>query len=231
MDAIRFFSNHSIGLRLGKLVDLGRVDAGVDRPGHQRHAARLRRIVALRHHRAATSAATQGWHTATHMRARPDLFQEPDQVRRHIRRSRSGRAAVRDVARVVPVGDVDVVLGQHGAHGAAQQRGEMARTAARPAARAAARCSMSFLKCSSVPNGVTCGGFLGDRHLAVADRDAVDAVRRARMGQAGARDQLVGGGEVAERRRPHAEPLSCCRTVVAAMPANARTGTMMSECA
>ena len=36
-------------------------------------------------------------------------------------------ARERHVARVVPVGDVDVVVGQHRAHGVAQQRREVAR--------------------------------------------------------------------------------------------------------
>jgi hypothetical protein len=37
----------------GQLVDLGRADARIDRPGHQDHAAGLRRIAVFRHQRRA----------------------------------------------------------------------------------------------------------------------------------------------------------------------------------
>ena len=86
--------------------------------------------------------------------------------------------------------------------------------------------SMSFLKCSSVPNGVHMRRLLAHLDLAIADRDAVDAERRPRMGEAGARDQLIDGGEIAHRRmvgraaarRRNWPP---CRPKL-------RTGTMMS---
>ena len=86
------------------------------------------------------------------MGARPDRLEEADEVLDVLVEA---EAAVleRHIARVVPVGDVDVVVGQHRAHGAAQQRREMARQR-RHQEHAWLRVSMSFLKCSSVPNGV-----------------------------------------------------------------------------
>ena len=68
-------------------------------------------------------------------------------------------AAVRgaDIAGIVPVGDADIVLRQHGAHQAAQQSGEMPGQG-RHHQHARLRTSTSFLKCRSVPNGVTASG-------------------------------------------------------------------------
>ena len=68
----------------------------------------------------------------------------------------------------------------------------------------------------------------GDLDLAVADHDAVDAVIRPGMGQARARDQLIGRGQVAGwRMGEKAEPLSM--TPTATKPsASARTGNIMS---
>ena len=66
-----------------------------------------------------------------------------------------------DVARVVPVGDVDVLVGEQRAHGAAQQRGEVARERRdqehlrQRRATAGVLRPPSFAKCSSVPKGVT----------------------------------------------------------------------------
>ena len=103
----------------------------------------------------------------------------------------------RHVARIVPVGDVDVVLGQHGAHGGAQQRREMAGQR-RDQQHARLRLLDVLLEMQQRAERRDVGGLLGHRDLAVADRDAVDAVRRARVGQAGARDQLIGRGQVAQ---------------------------------
>ena len=74
----------------------------------------------------AASTATQGWHTATICAPGPSTSRKCDDV---VDEVVEVEAAVLqpDVARIVPVGDVDVVLGEHRAHGAAQQGGEMAR--------------------------------------------------------------------------------------------------------
>ena len=72
-------------------------------------------------------------------------------------------------------------------------------------------------------------GLLVHRDLAVADRDAVDAVRRARVGEPGARDQLIGGGQVAQTGVVgDARQRLTERAQRRRRPAT-RTGTMMSE--
>ena len=132
----------------------------------------------------------------------------------------------RHVARVVPIGDVDVVLGQHGAHGAAQQRREMAGQR-RHQQHARLRGRDVLLEVQQRAERRHLRRLLAHLDLAVADGDAVDAERRARVGQAGARDQLVGRGEVAHQ--PDCRQAAAGRSNWPAMPAQARTGTMMSE--
>ena len=187
-------------LAFGEIVDLGRVDAGVDRAGHQRHRARLRRIVGLRHHRRRHQRGDARLAHRHQMRARPHRLEKAHDVADIFVEA---EAPFRDryVARIVPVGDVDVVLGQHGAHGGAQQCGEMSGQR-RDQQHARLRLVDVLLEMQQRGERRPVGRLFADRHLAVAHHDAVDAVRRPRMGQRGARDQLVSRGEIAERRRP-----------------------------
>jgi hypothetical protein len=101
------------------------------------------------------------------------------------------------VAHVVPVGDVDVVLGQHGAHRAAQQRREMARQR-RHQQHPRLRGIDVLAKAQERAERRGQRGVLVHRDLAVADRDAVDPERRAGMRQPRSRNELVGGSEVAQ---------------------------------
>ena len=64
--------------RIGELVHPRRIDARVDRAGHQRHAARLRRMVALRHHRGGDEDGDARLADRKHMRALPHRLQEAD---------------------------------------------------------------------------------------------------------------------------------------------------------
>ena len=108
-----------------ELVDLGRVDARVDRARHQGHAARLAGMVVLGHQRGRRQRLHAGLADGDHVRARPHRLEERDQV---LDIFVEAEAAVpdADVARIGPVGDVDVVLGQQHAHRVAQQGGEVA---------------------------------------------------------------------------------------------------------
>ena len=60
--------------------------------------------------------------------------------------------------------------------------------------------AISFLKWSSVPNGVTCAASSRTSTSRLPTVTRVDAEWRAGMGQAGAGDQLIDRGEVAHRR-------------------------------
>ena len=104
----------------------------------------------------------------------------------------------RNVARIVPVGDVDVVILQQGLHGAAQQRREMAghrRHQQHP--RLLRRIFLLEMQQRAERRRV--GDFLGDLQFAVAHQHLVDAVGRARIGQRRARDQFQRRGEPPEQ--------------------------------
>jgi hypothetical protein len=62
-----FFSNQSMSLVLGQLVDAGRIAARVDRAAHQRHGER-HELGSPRSSITATAASTgtDGWQTPTH---------------------------------------------------------------------------------------------------------------------------------------------------------------------
>jgi len=124
--AIRFCSNHDIGLEVASsftLVGLTRQSIGPAINVIERGCAGWL-VCAMT--AAATSVATQGWHTATTWRARADHFEKRDQMLDIIVEAEAaGRE--RRVARIVPVGDVDVMLGQQRLDGVAQQRREMPR--------------------------------------------------------------------------------------------------------
>ena len=112
-------------LALGEFVDLGRQDSRVDRSRHQGQRRRPRRMIVLRHDRRGRQRRDRGLADRDHVRARPELVQEGDEVVGVVLQPEPALVG-RNVARVVPVGDVDVVILQQRLHGAAQQRGEMA---------------------------------------------------------------------------------------------------------
>lgn len=74
---------------------------------------------------AATSAATQGLTHRYHVRAWADHLQKSDQMCDVIVESEAP-VLKGNVARIVPVRDIDIMLWQHRAYRGAQQRGEVA---------------------------------------------------------------------------------------------------------
>ncbi|MGX1148954.1 hypothetical protein AB7M15_004776 [Bradyrhizobium ottawaense] len=155
-------------------------------------------MVVLAHDRGGRERRYRRLADRDHVRARAELSEEIDQMLGVVVEPEAALAA-RDVARIVPVGDVDVVVLQQRLHGAAQQRCEMAghrrhqqharllRHAVLPEVQQRAeRCRV--------------GDLLGDGDFAIAHHDAVDAVGRAMIGEGGARDQL-------QRRRQPADDL------------------------
>ena len=112
-------------LAFGEFVDLGRLDAGVDRTGHQGQRRRACGMIVLRHDGRRRQRRDRRLADRHHVRARSHLVEEGDQMLGVILQAEPA-VAERNVARVVPVGDVDVVVLQQRLHGAAQQRREMA---------------------------------------------------------------------------------------------------------
>ena len=112
--------------RLLRDVHPGRIDAGIDRPAHQDHRGRCVRIVVRFHHRNSGEHRHRGLTDGNHMGVAAEHVQDRNhivdiviEIELALRR--------RHHARVRPIGDVDVMIGQKRLDGAAQQRGEMAR--------------------------------------------------------------------------------------------------------
>jgi hypothetical protein len=102
----------------------------------------------------------------------------------------------RNVPHIVPIGNVDVVLGQHGTHGAAQKSGEM--TGKRGDQKDPRLGKVAVLaEVQQRPKRGREHGTLAHGHLTVADRHAIDAKCRAVMGQSGSGNELVCGCEIA----------------------------------
>ena len=131
----------------------------------------LCRVFALRHRSHCCEHGDAGLAHRDHMGALADRFEELDQVRDVFVEAEPAVLAI-DVAHVVPVGDEDVMLRQHGLHGAAQQLPRyVTPTAVQPASPGGCSASISFLKCSSVPKRRDGGNLLADLDLAIACRD------------------------------------------------------------
>jgi hypothetical protein len=102
-----------------------------------------------------------------------------------------------DIAHVVPVGDVDVVLGEHGADGPAQQRGEMSGQRRHQQHPRLLGLDV-LLEMQQRAEGRDLRGLLADLDLAIADHRVADAERRPGVGEARAGDQLVGSGQITD---------------------------------
>ena len=118
--------NQSTAAFLGELVHRGRIAARVDRAAHQRDRARRVRVLVGLHQRG------RGQHRHRRLAHRDDMgvaaeaMQDADDVVDVVVEIEAALRQ-RHHARVHPVGDVDVVVGQEGFDRAAQQRGVVAR--------------------------------------------------------------------------------------------------------
>jgi hypothetical protein len=138
---------------------------------------------------AAASVCTQGLADGDHVRPRPHRLEEGDEV---LDIFVEAEAAVpdADIARIGPVGDVHVVLGQQHAHRVAQQGGEVAgerRHQQHPRLRGAA-----FL--DETQQAAEGGGedlLLAHRHGAVAALDLADAEGRPTVAEGGPAQHLA----------------------------------------
>ena len=186
-------------LRPRQHVDLGRVHPRVERSRHQGQAARLGGIALLRHDRGGRQSRHRRLAYRHDMRARPDGALELDQML-DIGIETEAPGLGRDVAGVLPVGDVQIVIRQHRPHGLAQQRREMAghrRHQHHPGL-------LDGDVLAEMQQGAerrVHRGFLGDHGGPVAHRHRGDAVVRPMMGQTGLGEDLSGGAHDAEQRR------------------------------
>ncbi len=122
--------------------------------------------------------------------------------------------AERNVARIVPVGDVDVVILKKRLHGVSQQRREMSRHR-RHQQHARLRGSCWFLEMQQRPESCCVRDLFHDLAFTVSDPDFCNAVGRARITDRAARDQLKRGAQAAQHSvryagRKEIEVSQCC---------------------
>ena len=180
---------------VGKLIDLGRVDPAIDRPGHQRHASRLRRIGGLRHERHRAKNGYAGLADRKNMRARTHDLEIFDQVF-DIFVDAETAGGNRHVARIMPIGNEHVVLGQQSAHRCAQQRREMAGERRHHEHARLGHCDV-LLEMQERAEGRARGRLFPHFDFAVTDIDVGDAERRPGVREARARNQFVSGAQIA----------------------------------
>ena len=184
-------------LALGELVDLGRLDPRVDRSGHQGQRGRAGRVVVLRHDGGCGQRRDRRLADRHHVCARTDLVEEGDQMVGVVLEPEAA-GMKRNVARVMPVGDVDIVVLQQRLHGAAQQGGEMAGHRRHQQQPWLLRRILLLEVQERAERGGE-GDFLGYLQLLIADQYPVDAVGRPMIGEGGARDQFERRGEPAKQ--------------------------------
>ena len=185
-------------LLVGEIVDLGGRDARVDRARHQGEAGGNQVRTFGRHDGRGAERRHRRLTNRHDVATLADEADEIDQMLSVVGEA-EGAFLQLDVARVDPVGDENLVILEEGADGAAQQRREMARHR---------RHQQDFgvvggafpLEVQQLAKGRAGRPPLRDRSPLAARLDAVDAVVRPRMGEAGERHQLVIGGHPPQRR-------------------------------
>jgi glutathione S-transferase len=135
---------------------------------------------------AAASADTEGWQIATMCERGPSSFMKA--IRCSVYSSRPNFPQ-RNVARIVPVGDIDVVILQQRFHRAAQQRRKVAGHW-RHQQHARLRRRICLAEMQQRAERRREHDFLGHLQFLISNQHLVDAVSRARVGRRCPRDQL-----------------------------------------
>lgn len=178
-----------------QLVHRGRGDARVDGAGHRREARRLRGVLALRHHRRGDERGHARLAHRHEVGAGAEHLHPVDDVL-HVLVEPEATVLEADVARIVPVGDVDVVLGEQGAYGAAQQRGEVPRQRGHQQHPGLGE-AVVLLEVQQRAEGPDVGGLLAHLHRAAAALDALDTEGRSLVGEVRPLHQLADRRQVA----------------------------------
>ena len=193
-------SNQASGREVGELVGRGRIDARVDRPAHQGHGrgcagsfvGREQRHGGQHRHRGLAhgdDVQIAGASCRMIVDDQVDIVVEIEAAVEH-----------RHVARIDPVGDVDVVIGAAAARPCRAAASRNGPRAAPRAARAAARRAYSFSKCSRLQNGWRATTLSRTGDALARDLDGGDAEIGALVPHAGARHHLARGGGAAHQR-------------------------------
>ena len=168
------------------------VDASVDRARHQGHAARLRRIAAFRHDCGGCQNRDTGLTNRYNVGPCAQYLQERDQVIDEIVEAEMAVSQAH-VARIVPIGDVDVVVGEHCFYGAAQQCREVSRHRGDEKDARLGFCEV-LLEAQQCAKRRAMNLDLAHRDPLGADRDAVDAIGGTMVAEAGTGDDLAESG-------------------------------------
>ena len=185
-------------LFLREFVDLGRRDAGVDRPGHQGEARRLEPIALARHDRRRRKRRDRRLTDCNNVAVLANEAHEVDDML-GIVLEREAAVLELDVARIDPVGDEHLVVAQQCADRAAQKRGEMPRHG-RDQKDLGIILAACLLEAKQLAERRPQDSALVDRNGSAIDLDAVERIVGARMGEAGERDQFVIGAHPRPRR-------------------------------
>ena len=173
----------------------------------------------------AARTCTHGWHTATKWRARPEHAQPLNDVVDIILEAEDA-GGKGDVARIMPIGNANIVIGEQRLDRLAQEGCEVPRKRGH---HQHARLSLLdvFLEMQERPERRGGERFLGHLDVAVADAHGAYAIGRALMRQSRAGDELAGRGEIP---RPRAIPLRV-KGADASSPSSAifRAGVITSE--
>ncbi len=185
-------------LRGRERVDRGRADPAVDRAGHQGQAARHRRVAVLGHQRGGGERRDARLADRHQVRARPHRLEEGHDVL-DVLVEAEPPGGERHVARVVPVGDEDVVVGEHRLNGVAQQGREVPRHGREQEHARLHRLDV-LPEVQQRPERRAMEDLLAHRDVLAADPGRGDVEGGALVGQVGEREHLDRGGGPAHRQ-------------------------------
>ena len=179
-------SNQSRGCFSANRVTSVGLRPRIDRPPHQDHRLWLARVVCRREQRGGGQHRNRRLAYRHHVDTRP---QQANKTHHDIDEVVEIEPAIkeRDIARIHPIGEVDVVVAQHGLDGAAQQGREVARQ--RGDDQHCRLVAAFFLaEVQQVAKRMRGHDLLGDADLCIIERDAADpeigpVVRQAGVGQ------------------------------------------------
>jgi hypothetical protein len=208
---MRFRSNHSnerlvarLLTAVGQPVDCSGIDPGIDRTRHQGHTAWLRRRRFFGHQRHCREHRNARLADPNDVATGAEYFEKRDQVLDKVVKVEPAIVQA-DVPRVMPVGDIDVVVGQQRLHSPTQQRSEMSGQG-RHKEHAGLYLCVIPVEVQQCPERSAMNRNPAHLYKASVDPDAVDAKRRATMAQPRASDEFANSGgrshqNVSRRRR------------------------------
>ncbi len=182
-----------------QLIDFRGVDARVDWPGHQRHAFRHRLFAIARHDCHGGQSLNARLADGNDVSSRSDGAQPLDDMSDISVESEDTRVEAR-IARILPIGDVEIVVSQKRFGGISKQRREMARKR-RDQEHAGLLRRNVFFEMEERSEGRSGQSFLSHGNIAIAHADALDTIGGPGVGELGSRDEFQGRRNVVQKFR------------------------------